>query len=199
MIRRHEISAPKPVSSSSPVETVVYGVFKGMGDLLAAAPVIACELNAGSRVILVVFGAVIKLVDLLDFGDNRTNLHATIYPGVGSFRQLLRFFTEAASWRPDFIWVSPHSPMAARSRNVPMFLCLMRRTFWRKAVLAGADTERLSQWFDLRVRVDRGLPLAARESTAYSLARWGGESRAIGVRFMPMPTTVNGRLLISSR
>jgi hypothetical protein len=180
-----ETSTSKTVSPPSPGETVVYGVFKGMGDLLAAAPVIVCELNAGSRVILVVFRAVIKLVELLDFGDNRGNLDVTIFPGLGSFTQLVRFVTDAARWRPDFVWISPHSPIAARSRNVPMFFFFMRRTFWRKAVLAGADTERLSQWFDLRVRVDRGLPLATRESTAYSLARWNGQNRVLGVSFKP--------------
>jgi ADP-heptose:LPS heptosyltransferase len=164
-------------------DTVVYGVFKGMGDLLSAAPVIISELNCGIRVILVVFAAVKKLIDLLDFGDNQHNLTVTIFPAKGSFKHLFAFISETSKLAPDFIWISPHSPAAARSWKVPIFFWLMKTCFWRRAKLAGAESERFSRLFDIRVAVDRRLPLAARESTAYAMARWEEERKPLQLKF----------------
>jgi len=164
-------------------DTVSYGVFKGMGDLLSAVPVIISELNSGVRVILFVFTAVTKLIDLLDFGEYHNNLRVVIFPGNGSLKSLFRFIAETSRLAPDFIWISPHSPAAARSWRVPIFFWLIKSCFWRHAKLAGAKSERFSRLFDIRVPVDRRLPLGARELAAYSSARSVGPRKQPPVKF----------------
>jgi hypothetical protein len=164
-------------------DTVAYGVFKGMGDLLAAAPVIISEMNRGTEVILFAFPAVTKLIDLLDFGESRDNLRVVIFPGGHSIGRLFGFILETSRLAPDFVWISPHSPASARSRKVSIFFWLMKTFFWRRAILAGAESERDSRLFDIRVAVDRRLPLAERESTAYSMARPERERKLLPVRF----------------
>jgi heptosyltransferase II len=164
-------------------DTVAYGVFKGMGDLLAAAPVIIAELNTGVRVILFAYAAVTQLIDLLDFGDNRDSLRVVIFPGKRSILRLCKFVFEASHLAPDFIWISPHSPAAARSWKVPVFFWLMKTLSWRRARLGGAASERLSRLFDIRVPVDRRLPLADREAAAYAMARPNCERGRMRVRF----------------
>jgi heptosyltransferase II len=179
-------AAARPDPPSGKVRTseiVAYGVFKGMGDLLSAAPVIISELNSGVAIILFTYPAVTKLIDLLDFGANRNNLRIVIFPGNRSISQLLRFILETSRLSPDFVWISPHSPSSARSWKVSIFFWLMKTFFWRKAKLAGAESERSSRLFDIRVAVDRKLPLAERESTAYMTARWGHERKISPARF----------------
>ena len=163
--------------------TVAYGVFKGMGDLLAAAPVIISELNSGVHVILFTYPAVMKLVDLLNLGKNRENLRCVIFPGGHSIGRLFGFLLETSRLAPDFVWISPHSPASARSRKVSIFFRLMKTFFWQHAKLAGAESERSSWLFDIRVAVDRKLPLAERESTAYTMARWEHRRTLPPVRF----------------
>jgi ADP-heptose:LPS heptosyltransferase len=140
-------------------------------------------LNSGARVILFVFTAVTKLIDLLDFGDHHNNLRVLIFPANGSLKSLFGFISETSRLAPDFVWISPHSPAAARSWRVPIFFWLLKNCFWRRARLAGAKSERFSCLFDIRVPVDRRLPLAARESTAYSTARWNGPRQLVQVKF----------------
>jgi len=79
-----------------------------------------------------------------------------------------------ASFRADLIWISPHASQEASSWKIPLLLWLVKTLFWPRAVLAGAWDERLSTLFDLKVPLDRSLPLALREWSAYS--RLGGKA-----------------------
>src|SRR5215475_2803346 len=97
--------------SSSPKEapkTIVYGAFKGMGDLLCAAPVIASELAKGHAIKLLLFPgtALLEFVELLDFGVNRHNLSSFELPVSGSVKKRLSFLRQMASFRADAVWIS---------------------------------------------------------------------------------------------
>jgi hypothetical protein len=161
------INAPK----DWPSESVLIGAFKGMGDLMSAAPVVLSELNCGRQVCLIVFQAVQGFVKLLDWGTNGQNLEVLTVPDKSNLRDLLGFLRRLAALSPGFVWISPHAPLASRSWRVPLTLWLFRVCFWRNARLAGAETERMGRFFDFRVPVDRTLPLAVREWTAYTMLR----------------------------
>lgn len=152
--------------------TIVYGAFKGMGDLLCAAPTIAWELNQGSRVVLLVFPQLPReFLELVDFGPNRDSLHITTLPTPARFANMKRFFTEMSLLDPAFIWISPHCPAPAASWRIPLLLTAVRRLYWPRAILGGADSEPLSRLFDVRLHVDRSLPFSEREWAGYSRLR----------------------------
>jgi heptosyltransferase-2 len=147
---------------------VVYGAFKGMGDLICAAPVIASELNAGVAVILLVFPQLRDFVELIEFGPNRKRLQTVVLPVPGRLRAITEFLRHMATVSPDLIWCSPHAPRVVSSWKIPLLLWITTRRCWPTATLTGADSERLSWLFDVRVPVDRRLPYAEREWTAYT-------------------------------
>lgn len=147
---------------------VAYGVFKGMGDLLAAAPVIASLLRAGEKVILLVFPQTAHFVDLLDLGAERNRLRIIEIASGLNVTAMWKFFREARRVSPSLIWLSPHTPAAARSWRIPFSIWLTKKLCWRSATLGGADSERLSWLFDCRVPVDRRLPFAQRERVAFA-------------------------------
>lgn len=150
---------------------IVYGSFKGMGDLLSASPVIASELNAGNKVKLLLFpGSMLtNFVRLIDFGSNRENLQICILPASRCLADFRDFFHQMSLFQPDLVWVSPHAPRPASSWKIPLLLWLTKKIYWPHAKLAGASSEPLSFLFNERVPVDRGLPIATREQTAYSM------------------------------
>src|SRR6266481_1469636 len=150
--------------------TIVYGAFKGMGDLLCAAPVIACELSKGHVIKLLLFpgSALSGFVKLLDFGQNSHNLSSFQLPVSGGLATRLSFLRQMASFQADLVWISPHASREASSWKIPSLLWLVKKLSWPRAVLAGAWDERLSTSFDIRVPLDRSLPLALREWVAYS-------------------------------
>lgn len=150
---------------------IVYGAFKGMGDLLNASSVIATQLNQGDKVKLVIFPgmALEEFVELIDLGPRRENLeilHLPVSGGIGAFGQ---FFKRASQFQADLVWISPHAPREASSWKIPLLLWLTKSLFWRKARMAGAASEHLSRLFDVRVPVDRNLPLFERECKAFSM------------------------------
>jgi ADP-heptose:LPS heptosyltransferase len=147
---------------------VLYGAFKGMGDLICAAPVIASELNAGVGVILLVFPQLRDFVDLIEFGPNRKRLQTIVLPVPGTFRGITEFLRQMATLSPDLVWYSPHAPHVVSSWKIPLLLWITTRRYWPAATVAGADSERLSWLFDVRVPVDRRLPYGVREWTAYT-------------------------------
>ena len=152
-----------------PIE-IVYGVFKGMGDLLNAAPVIAEQLNRGHRIKLMIFAnfGLEEFLRLVDLGPNRANLEIVHVPNPVSFGAIKRFLSSAFTLRPDLIWISPHAPQKAASWKIPLLLWLMRIALWRGASLAGALSEPLSFLFDIGVPVDRELSLLEREYRAFA-------------------------------
>ncbi len=159
------------LSRSGGPKTIVFGSFKGMGDLLSASPVIAQELSAGNRVKLLLFPgpALTNFVKLIDFGPNRANLQTYILPVSRRLADFRIFFSQMSQFQPDLVWISPHAPRPASSWKLPLLLWFIKTLYWPKAKLAGADSEHFSALFDVRVPVDRGLPLAVREQTAYSM------------------------------
>lgn len=144
---------------------IVYGAFKGMGDLLNAAPVIARELDAGNTVKVLLFPgfSIETIIDLLDFGPNRANLELEYLPVSGRPGAIIRFLSQMSRIHPDWIWISPHCPRPVSSWRIPLLLWISKKLFWTKCKLAGTESERLSFLFDVRVPVDRNLPLAERE------------------------------------
>jgi heptosyltransferase II len=153
-------------------QTVVYGAFKGMGDLLCAAPAITWELNQGSSVVLLVFPQMPReFLELIDFGPNRAALRISVLPTPARLGNMRRFFAEMSRLTPAFVWLSPHSPAPAASWRIPLLLAIVKRLYWPAAVLGGAESEPLSRFFDVRVPVDRGLPFAEREWAGYSSLR----------------------------
>lgn len=160
-------------SESRNLETIVYGAFKGMGDLLNAAPVIASLLDSGHLVKLLIFpsGALDEFIQLLNFGPNKRNLEFVYLPVSGRVRDLKAFFSQMARIRPDLVWISPHAPRQASSWKIPLLLWLTTKLLWRQTTFAGAVSERLSSLFDMRVSVDRDLPMMQREWAAFSNLR----------------------------
>jgi heptosyltransferase-2 len=148
---------------------IVYGAFKGMGDLLNAAPVITRELDAGKTVKVLLFPgySIDKIVDLLDFGPNRSNLELEYLPVSGRPGDLLRFLSQMSKIHPDWIWISPHCPRPVSSWRIPLLLWISKKLFWPNSKMAGAESERLSFLFDVRIPVSRDLPLAEREHQTF--------------------------------
>lgn len=155
---------------STPQQSVI-GVFKGMGDLLWASPLICAELDRGTVVHLLVFPnpALVEFCSLLDFGINAHKLHLQQIPR--GLRGLRRFFAQMRSLSPQLVWISPHAPAADSSWRIPLLLRLTQQLFWADARLAGASSERFSWLFHHRIDLDRTLPLPRREWTAYSSLR----------------------------
>jgi heptosyltransferase-2 len=151
-------------------KTIVYGAFKGMGDLLCASPVIASELAKGHTVKLLLSSpALSSFVGLIDFGPNRDNLQSFQIPVSFGLAKPLSFLKQMASFDADLIWISPHAPRKASTWKVPLLFWFLKMLCWPNAVLAGAFDEKLSSLFDSKVPLDRSLPLALREWIAYSL------------------------------
>jgi heptosyltransferase-2 len=147
--------------------TVVYGAFKGMGDLVSALPVILSELSCGATVVLLIFPQILKFIELIDFGSNRARLQVCTLPVSGGLRSLREFFTRMSQLSPEAVWISPHAPAPASSWKIPLLLWVAKHRYWPIAKLGGADTERMAWLFDVRVPVDRSLPFAQREWTGY--------------------------------
>ena len=166
---------------------IIYGSFKGMGDLLETCPVIAAELAAGNQVKLLLFpgSALAEFVRLLDFGSGRENLEIFTLPVSRKLADFQIFFQQMAKIYPDLIWISPHAPRPSSSWKIPLLLWATKKIYWPKATLAGATSEPLSSLFDVRVPVDRGLPIALRELTAYSMLPDGAPNR------LPFPACVS--------
>lgn len=160
-------------------QLIVYGAFKGMGDLLSAAPVIAAQLDQGARVVLLVFPQIAAFAELLDFGANGANLQLCSLPVAGRSADLRRFLRRMARLSPDLVWVSPHAPLAASSWKIPLLLGLIRKWWWPRAIYAGARSERFSWLFDRRVEVQRTLPLRAREEQAFRQLAAGPANDAV--------------------
>lgn len=150
-------------------KAIIYGAFKGMGDLLCAAPVIASELTSGVDVTLLLFPHLQTFADLIDFGPNRNNLHIVTLPFPMKWSTLRPYLNAMRVLTPDLVWYSPHSPLNASSWKIPLLLALTKRRYWSAAKLAGAQSERLSWLFDIRLPIDRTLPYALRELTAYKM------------------------------
>jgi heptosyltransferase II len=165
------VKAPSQKEPSKNAKVVVYGAFKGMGDLLNVAPVIVAELSAGSTVILLIFPgfALESFAQLVDFGPNASNLEIVHLPVSGHLADLKAFISRTSGLRPNIIWISPHVPREAASWKIPLLLWLMKKVFWRNARLAGCTTEPLSALFDVRVPVSRDLSILERERLAYSM------------------------------
>ena len=152
---------------------IVYGAFKGMGDLLNAAPVIAQELDAGHVVKLLVFPgfSLESFVKLLDLGPNHANLDLVFLPVSGRPTAVARFLSQMSKFRPDLVWISPHAPEGA-TWKIPLLLWLTKKMFWHRARLAGAGSERLSFLFDERVEVTADSP--SWSGSMQPTPRWGG-------------------------
>lgn len=155
---------------------ILYGAFKGMGDLLNAAPVIARELDGGNTVKVLLFPgySIEKIIDLLDFGPNRANLELEYLPVSGRPGDIIRFLSRMSRIHPDWIWISPHCPRPVSSWRIPLLLWTAKKLFWPKCRLAGAESEPLSSLFDVCVPVDRNLPLAEREYLTFVNLGSGG-------------------------
>jgi heptosyltransferase-2 len=161
-----------PCLSMSRLESsIVFGVFKGMGDLVCAAPVIRAELQRGRAVHLLLFpnATLHEFCRLIDLPQESLHLHAV--PGSASFSEWKRFVVEMHPLAPEMVWISPHAPAADSSWKIPLVLRVLQTLFWKKARLIGADTERLSLLLHQRLPVDRSLPLQQREWSAYRLLR----------------------------
>jgi ADP-heptose:LPS heptosyltransferase len=146
-----------------------------MGDLLNAAPVILTELDAGSRVTLLVFPQVVGFVDLVDFGVNAGNLKICVLPVGGGLRDWRRFLREVSVASAQELRISPHAPAVVSSWKIPLILWFLKRRYWPQSRLIGADSERLAWLFDERVPVDRSLPYMEREWVTYRGCASGGE------------------------
>jgi len=151
---------------------VIFGAFNGIGDILNAAPTIAAELRRGSKVVLLIFPnhQIHDFIELLDFKAFGGNLVIEELPLRGGPKKLSEFFNAMCRLDPDFVWISPHSPRVEASWKIPLLLWLIRRLQWRRAKLAGAQSEKFSWLFDVQVPIDRKLPFQAREWLAYSMA-----------------------------
>lgn len=178
------MTAAHPAAAAGPRRTVVYGAFKAMGDLLCAVPPITWELNQGSNVVLLVFPQLPReFLSLVDFGPNQAGLQVTALPTPARLGNLRAFFAKMSRLSPEFVWLSPHSPAPAASWRIPLLISVVKRLYWRDAVMGGADTEPLSRSFDVRVAVDRALPFTEREWLGYSRFRGIGSDTAPQVMF----------------
>jgi heptosyltransferase-2 len=150
--------------------TILYGAFKGFGDILSAAPTIISELESGSSVVLLIFPQLMEFLKILDFGPHTSQLSIILLPVPASSKSVRRFLEKTAKLSPDLIWISPHAVSRDASWKIPLLLWCMRKIFWSKALIAGADSEPGSRLFDIRVPINRQLPLMQREWISFSLA-----------------------------
>jgi heptosyltransferase-2 len=153
--------------------SIVFGVFKGMGDLVCAGPVILSELQRDRSVHLLLFpnATLHEFCSLMDFSPYQQRLHLHALPQSRDLAQWKQFMAEMRAIDPEMVWISPHAPAADSSWRIPLLLRIVQSLFWRKAHLVGADTERLALLFHQRLAVDRSLPLQQREWSAYRLLR----------------------------
>ena len=150
-------------------ETIIYGGFKGMGDLLCAAPTIVSALSHARQVVLVLFPQVRELLDLIDFGPNGHKLRVCALPVGARGPKVREFLREISQYSPDLIWISPHAPLTTTSAwKFPLIMWMLKRYYWPRALIAGAESEQLSWLFNIRVPVDRRAPYMIREWEAYS-------------------------------
>lgn len=145
---------------------VVFGTFKGFGDLLSAAPTIIAELDAGVEVTLLIFPQLRTFTTLLDFGKASSRLRVLTLPLT--LRDLPRFLREAHHFAPELIWISPHAVQRDASSKIPLLMWMLSKWTWRGASLAGAQSEPRAYLFDRRASVSRTLPLRQREWTGYA-------------------------------
>jgi hypothetical protein len=150
--------------------TIVYGAFKGFGDVLAAAPTIISELETGSSVTLLVFPQLLEFLKILDFGAQAAQLSVISLPVASPGKNLRGFLQIAAKLSPDLIWISPHAVRRDASWRIPLLLWCMKKVFWPRALIAGAVSEPGSWLFDIRIPINRRLPLMQREWIGFSLA-----------------------------
>ena len=152
---------------------IVFGVFKGMGDLLWAVPVITDELARGHEVHLLLFPspALREFCSLVDFGTASSRLF--IHPLPRTMRDALALIWRLRRVSPAMVWISPHAPSAASSWRIPLALWTLKHALWPGAQIVGASSEKLSRLFKLALPVDRKLPLKLREWSMYSMFREG--------------------------
>jgi hypothetical protein len=139
---------------------IVFAGFKGMGDLINAAPAIAETARRGNDVLVLIFPGLFQLAALLDFGEAHQRIHFSSLPTIGT---LYRFAIDMQKYRPAAIWISPHSPIVAASRKMLPLFWLLRKSIWRGSTLAAAESEPFSWLADQRISVDRSLPYVERE------------------------------------
>jgi heptosyltransferase-2 len=161
---------------------ILYGAFKGMGDLICAAPAIKSELQSGNEVTLLIFPQVTPIIDLLDFGANAGNLRSCKLPVRGAGITLREFFRDMSRLSPSRIYVSPHAPLVVASWKIPILLWTLKKRYWPQATLIGAENEPLSRLFGMRIPVSRDLPYMLREWTSYS----GSRDHALGTDLQPI-------------
>jgi heptosyltransferase-2 len=167
--------------------SIVFGVFKGMGDLVCAAPVILSELQQHHSVHLLLFpsATIREFCSLIDFAPFERNLHLHTVPASSNLGQWKQFIAEMRCLNPELVWISPHAPRKDSSWKIPLGLRIIQSLFWRNARLVGADTERLAMLLHQRLPVDRALPLQKREWSAYRLFRGASlPEQAPAVRFV---------------
>lgn len=173
--------------------STVIGVFKGMGDLLCAAPVIQAELERKRTVHVLLFpgSALAEFGTLIDFSPHQNDLRIHAMPTSLSMRRWRRFLGEMRNIQPELVWISPCAPAADSSWKIPLMLRMIQVLFWKCARLVGAESERLSWLFHQRLPVDRFLPLQMREWSAYRLLRGHDlPERPKKPRFLPEITAI---------
>jgi hypothetical protein len=111
-----------------------------------------------------------EFLKILDFGPHRSQLSVITLPVPASSKRVRRFLEATAKLSPDLIWISPHAVGGAASWKIPLLLWCMKKFVWSKALIAGADSEPGSWLFDIRVPINRHLPLMQREWIGFSLA-----------------------------
>jgi hypothetical protein len=147
-------------------KTYLLGFYLGIGDFLSAVPVINQLLKQGNRVVVAASEPNLELSELLEFPAGKPEFISFAAFSVLSSVRHLPFVSELRQLNPDFAFVSPHASREVSSWKMPMLLYLLRKTVWKSTTVVGADDERLSVLFDLRVKIDRSLRLVERE---YSL------------------------------
>jgi heptosyltransferase II len=153
--------------------SIIFGVFKGMGDLVCAAPVIQAELQRNRSVHILLFpnATLREFCSLMDFSPYQGNVYPHSIPASADPKQWRQFLAEMRAISPVMVWISPHAPRKDSSWKIPLVLRSIQLLFWRNALLVGADTESLSLLLHQRLPVDRSLPLQKREWSAYRLLR----------------------------
>ena len=167
--------------------SIVFGAFKGMGDLLCAAPVILSELRRGIDVHLLLFpnDTLHEFCHLIDFSPHQQNLFLHSIPTSSDLGHWKKFLCEMKSITPEIVWISPHAPAADSSWKIPLVLRIIQLLFWKKTQLVCADTERLSSLMHRRLPADRSLPLRQREWSTYRLLRGSDlPEQPVNIRFV---------------
>jgi hypothetical protein len=150
-------AAPLPMKTST---MIVFAGFKGMGDLINAAPAIAETARRENDVLVLISPGLSQLAALLDFGEAHQRVRFSSLPTIGT---LYQFVLDMQKYRPAVIWISPHSPVIAASRKMLPLIWLLRKSIWGGSVLAAAESEPFSWLADRRISVDRSLPYVERE------------------------------------